>query len=92
MKNTLQPIGKWISVQTKGLGGQKVIEQGIIYTEKIRNKHIWSTVMGLGDKITEDIKIGDRVLWDLTQGKGRGYGSYDVVHQDSVLAVERDAE
>jgi hypothetical protein len=48
--------------------------------------------MGLGDKITEDIKIGDRVLWDLTQGKGRGYGSYDVVHQDSVLAVERDAE
>jgi hypothetical protein len=26
----------------------------------------------------------------LTKGKGRGYNSMDIVHQDNILAVERD--
>ena len=82
-------IGKFVAVQTEGLGKEKQTESGIIYKEKITNPNIWSRVVAVGDKITEDIKVGDLVLWDLTKGKGRGYGSMDIVHQDDILAVER---
>lgn len=82
-------IGKWVAVQTEGLGKEKTTESGIIYKEKITNPNIWSRVVAIGDKITEDIKVGDMVLWDLTKGKGRGYASMDLIHQDDILAVER---
>lgn len=83
-------IGKWVAVQTEGLGKEKTTESGIIYKEKITNPNIWSKVIAIGDKITEDIKVGDMVLWDLTKGKGRGYASMDLIHQDDILAVERE--
>jgi co-chaperonin GroES (HSP10) len=86
----LRTIGKWVSVQTKGLGQQKKTSAGIIYTEKLNNPNIWSVVICVGDKVTEDIKVGDRVLWDLTKNGGRGYAACDIVHQDNILAVERD--
>lgn len=84
----LRTIGKRVAVHTEGLGQQKQTAEGIIYIEKITSKNIWSIVRGVGDKLTEDIQVGDRVLWDITKGR-QGYASYDIVHQDSILAVER---
>jgi co-chaperonin GroES (HSP10) len=88
MKNKLKPIGKWVLVATK-LGGQKTTEAGIIYTEKVTCKMIWSDVVAVGPDITEDIKVGDKVMWDLTKNAGRGYDGKDLVHQDWIAMVER---
>jgi len=88
--SNFKTIGKWVAVQTEGLGKEKTTESGIIYKERITNPNIWSRVVAIGDKITEDITVGDMVLWDLTKGKGRGYNSMDIVHQGNILAVERD--
>lgn len=88
-KNGMRAIGKWVSVQTEGLGKEKKTESGIIYKEKITNPNIWSVVVSVGDKVTEDIKVGDRVMWDITKGRGNGWGGCDIVHQDNILAVER---
>jgi len=84
----LRPIGKWIEVRTVG-GGEKTTDSGIIYTEKIRSQMVWSTVISVGDKLTEDIKVGDKVLWDISKIKGQGYGSNNVIHQDWIAIVER---
>lgn len=88
----MKTIGKWIAVQTEGVGTEKKTEAGIIYTEKITNRNIWSRVASVGDKVTEDIKVGDKILWDITKGSGRAWGSYDIVHQDNILAVEREGD
>lgn len=85
----LKTIGKWVAVRTEGLGQQKKTDAGIIYTEKITNPNIWSVVVSVGDKVTEDIRVGDKVLWDITKGRGRGHESCDIIHQDIILAVDR---
>lgn len=85
----MRTIGKWVSVRTEGLGQQKKTDAGIIYTEKITNPNIWSVVVSVGDKVTEDIRVGDKVLWDITKGRGRGHESCDIIHQDIILAVDR---
>ena len=84
----LRTIGKWVAVKTAGLGAQKTTQEGIVYVEKITNKNMWSTVVTVGERVTEDIQVGDRVLWDITKGRP-GSGSCDIVHQDASLAVER---
>jgi ribonucleotide monophosphatase NagD (HAD superfamily) len=43
-------------------------------------------VLAIGDKLTEDIKVGDEILWDVSQLKG-GYGGNHLVHQDWVQAT-----
>jgi len=88
MKNKFKPIGKWIAVKTS-LGGEKTTEAGIIYTEKVKSRLIWSTVVAISPDLTEDIKVGDKVLWDLTKNAGRGYDGKDMVHQDWVELVDR---
>jgi co-chaperonin GroES (HSP10) len=47
-------------------------------------------VVSVGEKVTEDIQVGDKVLWDITKGRGNAYGGFDIVHQDNILAVERE--
>lgn len=89
---SMRPIKKWIAVQTEGLGKEKTTEQGIIYTEKLKSKFMWSVVKMVGDELTEDIQVGDKVLWDITKGMGRGYENYDIIHQDWCVAVERGEE
>lgn len=86
----MKPIKKWIAVQTEGLGKEKTTEQGIIYTEKLKSKYMWSTVKMVGGELTEDIQVGDKVLWDITKGHGHGYESYDLIHQDWIVAVDRE--
>jgi co-chaperonin GroES (HSP10) len=86
--NKLRPIGKWIEVQTVG-GGEKKTSEGIIYTEKINSQLVWSTVISVGDKLTEDVKIGDKVLWDISKIRGQGYGRNNLIHQDWISMVER---
>jgi co-chaperonin GroES (HSP10) len=86
--SNFKPIGKWIWVQSH-LGGQKETEAGIIYNEVVKTQYIWGTVAAIGDKITEDIKVGDKVLWDRTQNKGQGHEDKDMVHQDWIALVER---
>ena len=85
----LRTIGKWIEVQTVGEGEKKTTE-GIIYTEKAKSKMFWSRVISLGDKVTEDIKVGDRVMWDISKIRGQGYGKNNIVHQDWISLVERN--
>jgi co-chaperonin GroES (HSP10) len=76
----IRPVGKWIAVKTQGLGIEKKTESGIIYKEKITNPNM----------VSEDIRIGDRVLWDLTKNTTRvGYQSCDLIHQDRIHATER---
>jgi len=83
-----KPIGKWIWVQSH-LGGQTETEAGIIYNEVVKTRDIWGTVVAIGDKITEDICVGDRVLWDRMQNKGQGHDVKDMVHHDLISLVER---
>ena len=83
-----KPIGKWVWVQSE-LGGQTETEAGIIYNEVIRSRNIWARVVAIGDKITEDIRVGDRILWDRTLNKGQGHDGKDMVHQDWIALVER---
>lgn len=83
-----KPIGKWIWVKSN-LGGQTETNAGIIYNEVIKSRYIWGEVMAIGDTLTEDIRVGDRVLWDRTQNKGQGYQDNDMVHQDWVALTER---
>ena len=86
--SNFKPIGKWIWVQSH-LGGETKTESGVIYNEVVRSRYIWGTVAAIGDKLTEDIRVGDRVLWDRTQNKGQGHEDKDMVHQDWIAAVER---
>jgi co-chaperonin GroES (HSP10) len=86
--SNFKPIGKWIWVQSH-LGGQKETEAGIIYNEVVKTQYIWGTVAAIGDKITEDIRVGDRVLWDRTKNQGQGHDGRDMVHQDWIALVER---
>ena len=86
--SNFKPIGKWIWVQSH-LGGETKTESGVIYNEVVRSRYIWGTVAAIGDKLTEDIRVGDRVLWDRTQNKGQGHEDKDMVHQDWIAIVER---
>lgn len=83
-----KPIGKWIWVQSH-LGGETTTTAGIVYNEVVKSRYIWATVAAIGDKLTEDIRVGDRVLWDRTQNKGQGHEDKDMVHQDWIALVER---
>ena len=86
--SNFKPIGKWIWVQSH-LGGQKETEAGIIYNEVVKTQYIWATVAAIGDKLTEDIRVGDRIMWDRTKNTGQGHLGGDMVHQDWVALVER---
>jgi co-chaperonin GroES (HSP10) len=86
--NDLQPIGKTVMLE-RDFGGRKTTDAGIIYDDKVTTKMVWSKVVAVGNAITEDIKVGDRILWDITKIKGIHNG-YDVVHQDSLYMVSRD--
>lgn len=89
MKQKLKPIGKWVLVSAE-LGKQKITESGIIYTKTITGRMLWGEVVDIGPDLTEDIKIGDKVLWDMTkQYRGRDYDDKLLVHQDWIAMVER---
>lgn len=86
MKN-IKPVGKWILASAM-IGGEKTTEAGIIYKEKSKSKIIPAKVVAVGDKLTEDIKVGDVIWWDVSKIKD-GYAGNHVVHQDWVEMVER---
>ena len=78
----MRPIGKWIVAKAK-IGGEKTSEAGIIYQEKSKSKIIPAEVISVGDKLTEDIKVGDIIWWEVTKIKD-GYQGNHLVHQDRV--------
>lgn len=86
----MKPIGKWIVAKSL-TGGQKTTEAGIIFQEKSKYKIIRAQVLSVGNKLTEDIKVGDVILWDISKIKD-GYGGNHLIHQDWVEAVERELE
>jgi len=87
--SSLKPIGKWIVVTTD-IGGQKTTEAGIIYDDNdVSSGHVWSTVESVGPDVKEDIRDGDKIYWDVRTAKGNHHSSYDIVHEDSVLATDR---
>jgi co-chaperonin GroES (HSP10) len=83
----MRPIGKWILAKAL-IGGQKTTEAGIIYNEKSTSKIIPAQVIAVGDKLTEDVKVGDTIWWDVSKIKD-GYGGNHLIHQDWVEMVER---
>lgn len=86
----LKPINKMVLVKTI-FGGEKTTEAGIIYKETFsKSRLVWSEVVAIGNKLTEDIQVGDRVLWDITNNKGNHYKEFDVIHQDAIFMVERN--
>lgn len=85
----LRPVGKWIEVQTVG-EGEKKTQEGVIYNDTAKTKMFWSNVISIGNKVTEDVKVGDRVLWDISKIRGQGYGKNNIVHQDWIALVERN--
>jgi co-chaperonin GroES (HSP10) len=86
----MKPIGKWIVAKSL-VGGEKTTEAGIIFQEKSKYKIIRAKVLAVGNKLTEDIQVGDVILWDISKIKD-GYGGSHLVHQDWIEAVERDSE
>ena len=85
--SNIKPIGKWIVAKSL-IGGQKTTEAGIIYQEKSKSKIIPAEVIAIGNKLTEDIKVGDKIWWDISKIKD-GYGGNHLVNQDWVEMVER---
>lgn len=84
----MKPVGKWI-VAKPLIGGQKTSEAGIIYNEKSTSKIIPAEVLAIGNKLTEDIQVGDKIWWDVSKIKD-GYQGNHVIHQDWVEMVERN--
>jgi co-chaperonin GroES (HSP10) len=83
----MKPIGKWILAKSL-IGGEKTTSAGIIYQEKSKSKVIPAQVISIGNKLTEDIQVGDTIWWDVSKIKD-GYAGAHVVHQDWVEFVER---
>ena len=88
MKN-FKPVGRHVAMQ-RDFGGQKTTEAGIIYTEKLNSRLVWSKVVAVGDGVKEDIKFGDRALWDITKCRGKQYDDLDVIEEEHIYMVERD--
>lgn len=85
--SNIKPVGKTVLLE-RLFGGRKTTESGIIYDDKVTNKLVWSKVIDIGPHLTEDIQIGDLVLWDITKMKGSNNG-LDIVSQDEIYLVER---
>jgi co-chaperonin GroES (HSP10) len=83
----MKPIGKWI-VASSLIGGEKKTSAGIIFQEKSKSKIIPAKVLAVGNKLTEDIQVGDVIWWDVTKIKD-GFQGNHLVHQDWVEMVER---
>lgn len=83
----MKPVGKWIVAKAM-IGGEKTTTAGIIYQEKSKSKIIPAKVISIGNKITEDIQVGDIIWWDVSKIKD-GFQGNHVVHQDWVEMVER---
>ena len=83
----MKPIGKWI-VASSLIGGEKKTSAGIIFQEKSKSKIIPAKVISVGNKLTEDIQVGDVIWWDVSKIKD-GFRGNHLVHQDWVELVER---
>jgi co-chaperonin GroES (HSP10) len=84
----MKPIGKWI-VASSLIGGEKKTSAGIIFQEKSKSKIIPAKVISVGNKLTEDIQVGDVIWWDVSKIKD-GFRGNHLVHQDWVEMVERE--
>tara|TARA_Y100001972_G_scaffold127402_1_gene184073 strand:+ start:136 stop:420 length:285 start_codon:yes stop_codon:yes gene_type:complete len=84
--------GNWVAVVTK-LKEEHTTEQGIIYKDALpENLHVWSEVYSIGDGVSEDIKVGDKVYWKLGANAGAYYTDgdlkLDLVEVQNILLVE----
>lgn len=84
-------MGKWVAVTTD-IGGEKTSEAGVIYQDNYTGKGgmIWSLVRAVGPDVKEDIKPGDKIMWEMATHRGNCYGSLDLVHEENVELVDRD--
>ena len=86
--NDFRPIGKNVMLERE-FGGEKTTEAGIIYNEKVNSRLVWSKVIAVGEGIKEDIKPGDRALWDITKCRGNQHNGYDIISEEHIYMVER---
>ena len=86
---SFKPIGKFVAIKTD-IGGEKTTEGGIIYTDnRPSGGMVWSVVVAIGDGVQEDIRVGDRVMWPLSQHHGNTYEDLDIIHETYIEMVER---
>lgn len=84
-----RPVGKFVALR-RDFGGEKKTEAGIIYNDKATTKLVWSKVVAVGEGVTEDIKVGDRALWDITKCRGKQHDDLDVIEEEHIYMVERN--
>lgn len=88
-KPKFKPIGKFLSVNTEKKK-ETTTEAGIIYTDVYAGRYVKSTVVDVGDGLTEDIKPGDTVYWDSKQFKGDEVEGMHIINESWVAVVERE--
>ena len=88
-KETFKPIGKFISVPTEKKK-EATTESGIIFTDVYTGRYVKSTVVDIGDALTEDIKPGDTVYWDSKEFKGDEVEGMHIINEKWIAGVERD--
>ena len=84
-----RPVGKFVALR-RDFGGEKKTDAGIIYNEKVNTRLVWSKVISVGEGVTEDIKVGDRALWDITKCRGKQYDDLDVIEEEHIYMIERE--
>jgi threonine dehydrogenase-like Zn-dependent dehydrogenase len=90
MTTKFTAFGKWIAVKTD-IGSEKTTEQGVVYKDNTTKGHyVIAEVVSVGSEVTEDIRVGDTVYWELATNRGNHYEDLDLVHQDHVAAVVRN--
>jgi len=90
---SFKPIGKWIAVVTD-IGGEKTTEAGLIYKDNMTEKggYVWSDVVAVGTDVEEDIRIGDKVYWELATIMGNYYEGLDLINEEHIIMVDREDE
>jgi len=78
-------VNKILVVLEETVLGEKVTDTGIVIPETVEKDENMATVVSMGEGITMDLKIGDKILYD----KGAGVV---VEHEDDtyVMLFERD--
>ena len=85
-----RPVGKWVAVRTD-IGREKKTESGIIYKDTtMKGQYVKAVVVAVGDGVTEDVREGDTVYWELATNRGNHYQDLDLVHEEHIALVIRD--
>ena len=88
-----RPIGTWVAVNQTDIGAEKKTDSGVIYKDTTMRGHfVVSKVVGVGDGVKSDIKVGDLVHWELATNRENHYQDLDLVQEEHIALVERNGD